>query len=382
MDKEGNILVIPRHLVFVKFIDIPSLEDEEIEKMAEFQALKEIPHPKEELVISFRNLGSYRDGFSSLMLTATTKDMIQQKIEERETLNLLTQSIRLHTELLYLYLLKRGLVSQDKVSFVVHIGREDSEILAVNRTRLIFSRGFINSERFLEEIDRSILAFERDKDNPPIDDVIVIYASGMDMKDVGPHIKARFSVPVNFCEYSEDLVDSDFMVQIELLPKEIISKKTKLEKRKESIVTYSLAGFVIILCVASLSFKLYEKNKLLDMLSTRVGGVESKIQGLEVYRKKIDAVKNHIGQGAFIIEVLENSYKIVPVDILISGLDYNGKESIFYKGTSKDMAGVLSFVKRLESSNYFNKVEVKYATKKKIKGEEVTDFSIQCELKL
>jgi hypothetical protein len=118
------------------------------------------------------------------------------------------------------------------------------------------------------------------------------------------------------------------------------------------------------------------------MLSTRVGGVESKIQGLEVYRKKIDAVKNHIGQGAFIIEVLENSYKIVPVDILISGLDYNGKESIFYKGTSKDMAGVLSFVKRLESSNYFNKVEVKYATKKKIKGEEVTDFSIQCELKL
>jgi hypothetical protein len=234
----------------------------------------------------------------------------------------------------------------------------------------------------LEEIDRSILAFERDKDSPHINDVIVIYASGMDIRDIEPHIKARFSVPVDFCEYSEDLTDSGFMVQIELLPKEIISKNKKLEKRKESSVTYSLAGFVIILCVASLSFKLYEKNKLLNMLSTRVDVVQSKIEGLEVYRKKTDVVKNYIGQSAFIIEVLENSYKIVPVDILISSLDYNGKDSIFYKGTSKDMAGVLSFVKRLEGSNYFNKVEVKYATKKKIKGEEVTDFSIQCELNL
>lgn len=382
MDKERDVLVIPRHLVFVKFIDVPSLEGSEIEKMAEFQALKEIPHPKEDLVISYRNLGSYRDGFSSLMLTVATKDMIQQKIKEREDLTLKTKGIRLHTELLYLYLLKKGLVGRDKTSFVFHIGKEDSEIMVVNRARIIFSRGFENSGRFLEEIDRSIAAFERDKDNPRIDDVIVVYASGMDVKDAAPQIKTRFSTPVNLCEYSGDLIAPDLQAEIEILPKEIICKDRKLQKRKEAVLTYSLAGFVLILFVASLSFKLYEKHKLLNMLSARTGEVQSKIEGLDGYCKKTDAVKDHVEQGSFIIEVLENCYKIVPQYISISGLDYNGKDSIFYKGTSRDMSSVLSFVKKLEGSKYFNKVEVRYATKKKVKGEEVTDFYIQCQVRL
>lgn len=382
MDKENKILVIPRHLVFVKFIDIPSVDESEIEKMAEFQAIKEIPRPKEDLIISYRNLGSYKEGFSSVMLAIANKQMIQDRIHEKELVNIKIQSIRLHTELLYLFLLKKGVITKDKVSFIIHIGKEHSEIMIVDKTRPIFSRGFKNSERFLEEIDRSVLAYERDKNNPEIENIVVTYASDIDIEDARPLIKEHFRIPVSFYGYSEDLTTIDLPAEIDLLPREIGDKTKKLQKRRELVVTFSLIGFIIILFSALVYFKIYEKNRFLNILSLRIAEMQSEIERLNSFLRKTEIAKNHREQGRFIIEILKQSYILIPGNISITGLEYNGKESIFYKGTSEDMSAIFAFAKRLEKSKYFIRVEVKYATKKKVKGKELTDFNIQCQLNL
>jgi len=382
VDKEKKVLVIPRHLVFLKFIDVPSLEDSEIEKMAEYQALKEIPHPKEEIVISYRNLGSFKNGFSSLMLAVAGKDMIQKRIQGLQSSGAKVEGIRLHSELLYLYLLKKGIIVSDKVSFIVYIGVEDSEVMIVNRGRIVFSRGFKNNEKFFDEVDRSTMAYQRYRDNDAIENVIVVYPSDVDMKDVREHIKGHFSAPVTFHECSEDLTESSFSAKINLLPKEVSRRKTKLQKRQESIVTYSLLGVFIVLFFAFFSFKMYEKKKFVDILSVKIQNAQSQVQGLDVYLKKTDVVKKHIERGRFIVELLERSYILIPSDIAISGLDYNGKDSVFYKGTSKGTSEVFALVKKLEGLKYFSKVEVKHATKKKVRGEEFTDFNIQCQLNI
>ena len=377
MDK---ILVIPRYLVFVKFIDIPSLDEAEITKIAEFQAIKEIPHSKEDLIVSYRNLGSYKKGYSSLMLAIASKDMIQERI--REVVNIRVENIRLHTELLHLYLLKKGVVSRDRVSFIVHIGKQDSEVLIIDKSRPVFSRGFKNSETFLEEIDRSVLAYERDKDNPCIDNVIITYASDIDVKDARPHIEGYFTMPVSFYEYGEDLAAVDVAAEIDLIPKEIARKKTALQKKKELIMTCSLLGLTVILFSGLFYYKIYEKSIVLDKHSERKSEIASRIQGLETLRKKTEIVKKYIERGGFIARVLERSYSIIPDDVSLKGLDYDGGDSIFYKGTSEDMSSVFSFVRKLEGAGYFDKVEVKHATKTKSKGKEFTDFNIQCRLKL
>ncbi len=382
MDKEKKVLVIPRYLVFLKFIDVPSLEDPEIEKMAEYQALKEIPHPKEEIVISYRNLSSFKNGFSSLMLAVAGKDMIQKRIQGLHRSGAKVESIRIRSELLYLYLLKKGIIASDKVSFIVYIGVEDSEVMIISRGRIVFSRGFKNNEKFFDEVDRSAMAYQRQKDNDAIDNVIVIYPSDVDMKDVREHIKSHFSAPVIFHECSEDLRESSFSAKIDLLPKEVSYRKTKLQKRQESIVTYSLFGVFIVLFFAFFSFKMYEKKQFIDILSVKIDDAQSQVQGLDIYLKKTDVVKKHIERGQFIVELLERSYILIPSDIAISGLDYNGKDSVFYKGTSKGTQEVFALVKKLEGLKYFSKVEVKHATKKKVRGKEFTDFNIQCQLNI
>lgn len=380
---DSNILVIPRYSVFMTFIDIPSLDESEIEKIAELQAIKETPYQKNEVVAGYRNLGSYKSGFSSVMLVIASKDMIQAKIQERSRLDIETDNIRLYTELLYLYLVKKEIVSRDKITFVVHIGREDSEIIVISGGRPVFSRGFKNSEKFLEEIDRSVLAYERNRDNLAIDDVVITYASDIDMSEAASYIEDHFAVPITFHEYkeSEDLLSSDLLPTVDLLPKEFGHKKKILQQRYQSMLTVSLIGFIALLFLTFPIFKLYERNRFLKMLSTRVEDMQSRVEKLDVCLKKTEIAKGHIDKGAFIAGLLEGLHVSVPNDISTSGLDYDGKNILFYKGTARDMPAILAFAKKLEGSEYFVKAEVKYAAKKKVKGREFTDFDIQCELK-
>ena len=125
------------------------------------------------------------------------------------------------------------------------------------------------------------------------------------------------------------------------------------------------------------------KKKRFIARGSNTDTIESLIKSLPTrYRKKTLIAKDHRKRGRFIIDILGHSYDLIPANISLSVVSYDGKKTISYKGTSKDMANILAFVKKLEKSEYFYTTEIKYATKKKVKGEEVTDFNIQCQLKM
>lgn len=370
-------MIIPRYLVIVRFLDVPSLDDAEIRKMIRFQAAKDIPYPENNMVISYRNLGSYMDGFSSIMLVVAKRDTIKGIVDGPEQS---PEAIRLHSELLYLHLIEKAILSNDKVDLIVHIGKEASEIMIVDKKRPIFSRGFKNSKRFLDEIDHSILSYQRNKGNPMIDNVVVSYPPNVDIKDARPHIQKHFTIPVNFYEYSEGLGKTNLPSQINLVPEDVIQKKARGLRRKELLVTGLLAGFIALLIVSFFLFKAHQKNQILSILSGKAIEIQSDGQRLEYLSKKIDSVKDHEKKGRIIGGILENFNNLKNPDILLSGLSYDGKNTVVYKGHSENMQTVFSFTRRLERSKFFREAEVKHVTKKKIKNKEFSDFSIHCKI--
>ncbi|MBU1852461.1 MAG: PilN domain-containing protein [Candidatus Omnitrophica bacterium] len=379
MEEKSNILIIPRHLVTVRFMDIPSLDNSEIGKIVRLQAIKEIPYPKEEMVISYRNLGSYKDGFSSIMLVIAKKEIVNEKLREGSLRGLEAENIRLHTEVVYLSLLKGGILDSNKVTLVIHMGREDSEIMIIDKKKPVFSRGFKNNDRFLEEIDRSMLVYKRDGLHPEVENILVAYPSMIDVEHVRQYLK-DFKIPVNFHEYSDDLTDSNLSLEIDLLPEELTLRKKKAKERQEHLVTYSLIGLVVILCFAFFALKIHEKKRLLEMLSSKTVKMQIETDQIGKYRKKIDLVIEHRKQGKFIIDTLEHSYSLIPPDISLSRLSYNEEEGVFYKGASESTSSIFGFVKRLEKSEYFDRVEIKHTAKKNVKLKEVTEFDVQCHL--
>lgn len=373
-----KLFVVPRHSVFLRFIDVPSLNLSEIRKMVEFQAVKDIPYPKEEMVVSHRIIGSYKDGFSSVMLAVANKDFIKDFISKSGSVDF----IRLHTELMYLYLLKNSILEKGKVNFVIHIGAEDSEMMIIDSERLIFSRGFRNSEKFLEEIDNSILAFEKNRNNPAVDNIIIINPSYVDIKDAESYLRGHFTLPVKFCEYSEDLSALDLDAKIDFVPEETNDKRQGLQRKKEYMFTCALLVLAVFLLLGSLFFKTHEKRKILNELSSSLSAVQPDLENLDSLLRKTQLVNNRIEQGKFIARILKNSHELAVRGIDISGIEYDGKKDILYKGTSSSMDFISNFVKALEGPGYFSSVEVKYAAKKMVKDAEVIVFDINSKLKL
>ena len=365
----------------MRFIEIPSLDDSEIKKMAEFQALKEVPYQRDEILFGYRNLGSHREGFSSIMLAILKRETAENMIKEKGLDGCKIEAIRLHSELLCLFLLNKKVVNPDKVELVVYIGEEASEIMVLDKTVLRFSRGLKNSDRFLEEVAQSVLNYKRNKKNNEIEHVIVVYSSWIDLSEVRRHIRDHFNVPVGFFEYQEDFTKLDLGAEISLLPKKINERQVKARKRQERLATYSLIGFILVLAFSLLFYKIHEKKKFLERLNSKVAQVQVRTKELDSLFKKTEAAERHNKRGRFIIEILNQSYDLVPRDIQISTLEYDGEKKVSYKGISSDMSDILSFTKALEKSKYFSDVEVKYATKKKVKGAEVTDFNIQCRIR-
>jgi len=364
--------------VVLRFVELPSTDHLEIRSMAEFQALKEIPYSKEEIIVSFRNLGSYKDGFSCIMLAVMKRQLAEDMIKDRK---IKPEGMRLWTELLYLYMVKKGIVKHDKVSLVVDIQKDCSEVIVIDKTKPVFSRGFKYKEDLLEEMGNSVAAYKRGKDNRGIEEVIISHGPDLSVENAMPHIKALFSCPVNFYEYKEGLGSLNLPLEIDLLPGEYVDKKLKRESARQLFLTCFLLFVALAMTVSFFVFKVHQKNKISLMLTEKTDKIQKAAEELNMLLKKTDILKSEKIDGETAINILKESYELAPGDILLSGFNYDGKDMLYCKGSAGNMASVLNFIRILERSKYFKKAEVKYATKRVTGNQEITDFNIACQVK-
>jgi L-lactate utilization protein LutC len=361
----------------LRFIELPSTDASEIKNMVEFQAFKETPYAKDEIITSYKNLGSYKKGFSCIMLAIVKKEIIENMIQQAKDE---IEDIRLETELLYSFLLQKGIIKSDKVSLAINIKKEYAEIVITDKTKLIFSRSIKNRADLMKELANSMLFYNRDKANNAINDVNVTYSKEIDVKDIKLQIEDYFKTPVNFCEYSDDLVSMDIPLHISFLPKEYNDKMANKENKKELLLTSCLVFIAIAALSTLLIFKLHEKDKTLNLLSSHMSSIQHDVDQLRDFLRKAEILKSQKQKGDLVINVLKGSYDLTPSDIFLYRLEYDGRYDFSYKGTVSNASDVFNFVKALEKSKYFKNVEVKYTTKKVVQNQEVTDFNILCQI--
>ncbi len=345
--------------------------------MAEFQALKETPYSKDEIIISYRNIGSYKKGFSYIMLAIVKKEIIGNMMRQAKDE---IEDIRLETELLYSFLLQKDIAKSNKVNLVISVKKENAEIIIMDNTKLIFSRSIKAGAGFMKEIADTMLFYNRDKANNPVDNVNVIYSKEVNIKDMKLQIEDYFKMPVNLYEYSDGMGNLGLPLYISFLPKEYNDKMADKENKKELLLTSCLILTAILALLSLLIFKLYEKDKTLNLLSNQINSIQYDASQLRSFLKKAEILKSQKQKGGFIINVLKRSYELKPSNIFLYRLEYDGRYDFSYKGTVSSASEVFNFVKALEKSGYFKKVEVKYTAKKVVQNQEVTDFNILCQI--
>src|SRR3990167_988360 len=73
--------VIPRRFAILRHLSLPSHADSEIRKMVELQIAKQIPYPREDVVLDYLIIEKQPSGYSKVLIVAVHKDVINRYLK-------------------------------------------------------------------------------------------------------------------------------------------------------------------------------------------------------------------------------------------------------------------------------------------------------------
>ncbi|MDD5072491.1 MAG: pilus assembly protein PilM [Candidatus Omnitrophica bacterium] len=405
-----TVLVIPRQSVTTKTLSLPSHDPAEIEEMAGFQAIKQIPYPKEEITYGVSPIETTAEGYSKVMLVICHKDMVERPLEVMRSCGFSPSKVTLSSIGILNWLrMDPDFMARAGAApvIVVECDKSATDIVIADKEKVIYTRGLTFGsgggadyiERLKEEITRTLVTFEKESLTlKPVKAVFTGYLPGMEAHKeslenaMGIKVEFRdaFKVfPSGVPERSRPFTSTGSFAslignaagpdRVDLLPGRFKVARSVKIRRNEAMVSLSLAAAVLILLSLVVVNKLHQKEELLRVLELRLKKTAPSAQ--EIGRKKelADIVRSESSQRARPLLILNEFYRIAPPSINLALYKYDeGRVDI--KGTSSALSEVFRFVKLLDDSPYFENVEVKYAAKRKTPQAEFVDFEISCPL--
>ncbi|MFH0771649.1 MAG: pilus assembly protein PilM [Candidatus Omnitrophota bacterium] len=404
------ILVIPRQSVTTKTVKLPSRDPLEIEEMAGFQALKQIPYSKDEIIYGFKVIGVDAEGYSDVMLVICHKDAVERPIAALKNCGLIPAKVTLSSfGLLNWFNLDEELRRKADISavMVVECDMKDSDIAIIRSGRLIYTRGLAfgasegirYAERLISDIKKTLTVYEKEtKAGHPAE--VVFTGSISALADSAGLIKESLNMPSEIIgsfknislnvtaeeasleaktSYSSLIGSIAGPEEVDLLPRTLKFALAARLKKRDFMTAVILMFFV----VASLSYavvnKIARKEGVLRDLESILKETNPEAQRLDKMRLVSEIIKSQSKKKKEALDILNELYKIIPSDIYLVMYTYEGG-MIELKGTASVLSEVFRLVTILENSPCFQNVRVRYATKRKAGSQEFVDFEIACSV--
>ncbi len=129
--------LLSRSAMIVKFISLPTIQKNEIEKMLSFEAEQYLPFPLSEIEMDYHII-SQEAPQSKIILIAAKKTLIKQHLNLLETIDLYPSSIKVSSIALYNSSLSQP--RKEGIYLQVHIGATHTDINMITNNQLKFSR--------------------------------------------------------------------------------------------------------------------------------------------------------------------------------------------------------------------------------------------------
>ncbi|MBU1087064.1 MAG: type IV pilus assembly protein PilM [Candidatus Omnitrophica bacterium] len=129
--------ILSRSTMIVKFINLPTIQKQEIEKMLSFEAEQYLPFPLSEIEMDYHIISQVAPE-SKILLIAAKKTLIKDHLSFLETLDLYPDSIKVSSIALYNSSLAQA--RKEGIYLQVHIGAAHTDINLITHNQLSFCR--------------------------------------------------------------------------------------------------------------------------------------------------------------------------------------------------------------------------------------------------
>jgi len=400
------ILNIPRHLVTVRFLKLPSTDDEEIRKMAGIESLRHVPYADEDTVSGCRIVEKRPDGYSAVLIAVTQTETVRKEAETLKEAGVAAVSASLGSEALLLWYLALRAKEEESTALLVNIDAGHIDIDIIEGKKLVFTRGVsygaagpIAAGKIIEQAGVSMAAYKKESGKSV--DKIVLTGRFAQANELKPVIADRLGLPVEIIDQAAALPEGGkFRAELEAasfaellgpaLRREeasvnLLPEPAREERRIELVKKNIASAAVVLALIAAVAFgtllkKFHDKRAYISYADAELAKIEPRVRQAKKMVREMDIIASKIAERPLAIDLVNETFRITPPGISLATMEYESHKTVTLRGTSPGLSDVFKFVTILEKSPYFENVKVKYANKRAGQAPEQADFEIVCPI--
>lgn len=422
--KANTTLVVPRSLVTVRYLQLPTSNPAELDSMVDMQVVRQIPYSKEEMIYDYYVTGATAEGYTKVLLIIVHKDVVLRYIRILSKAGITPDFVELDSfavvELCrFLGSFEQNLFEGENPIVILDTDYAVTNILIIKDGMPVFTRSISIGRMHIDnktlppsgkdwisewaiEVNRSLNVFQKDYELPIKKIVVFEGNEGTLLPAINGRIGFQFE-KCNISKYIEggNLSGADSALPngtvasfaallgavkegsstvVNLIPSETKAHILSVNRRKTLTVTAILAIGVLVMLGATFNKKIQDRKKYLVSLDAKLRETNPAAKELSVKKDRLALIKKQLSVEGTSLDLLRELYDIIPQKTALTLFMYDDSQGVTIKGVSPAMSEVFELVPKLENSSYFEKVTTRSATQRKIKGQELTDFQIDCTI--
>ncbi|NQT47015.1 MAG: pilus assembly protein PilM [Candidatus Omnitrophica bacterium] len=415
---------IPRKALTMRYLSIPSTDPDEIGKMVSLQAAKQLPYPAEEIIYDHVKVKDEPNGYAKVLLAIAHRDVVKRSLDLLGSAGIDPRMVALDAESLALwYTRRKGPKAPAATEALIELDADSAEIEIIESGHLVLSRSAslapeeggqidtgkrsessLNLERLIRELEKTLLISK--KENIKEIERIVLTGAGDYFAKAKDALGSHFHLPVEELDSIEEFaVSPDLLfspgresmkkvsfgsllglikysesLQIDLIPPEVREVRATLVARREVVRVAAFFVSAVMIFAASAWLNMSNKERCLLRLDAELKRNEGVVNRVSKMVRNIDTIKEQLSRRVSAIDVMREIYRITPQGVSLVSIDFAEGKILLLRGTSGSMSEALELLSTLEESPFFTDAKMKYATKRMVKGVELTDFELSSSL--
>jgi len=417
---DSIVISIPRNLVTVRNLQLPTTDPHELKEMIDLQASKQTPYAKEEIIADFQVVRRSPEGYTDVVLITTHRSVSNRCLKILDDFHLKAAGIRLSSHgVLSSWQLMRGATRDEErgPTAVLDIDSNFSDFLVTRSGAVTFTKALSigsakllseeenEGEKLAEEIQRAVDIYESERVGQGITKLVVTGAE-VDLARVIPSLTTKLRLPVQRVSLVEQLPGAREAMDlpeaqrgsvsfagvlglawnaesagIDLTPQEVRIREA-LEHKGRAIMVMGILGVSILTALTALvSQHVYFKKQYLEQLDGEIARTQPAANDVDALKKKLKMIRAAERIENSSLEVLSVLHRSTPPEIYLKSIAFEEQSHVVLKGMTQKMSAVFEFVSTLEKLPNFHQVKAKNATRSGSKdGSDEIEFEITCPL--
>lgn len=417
---DSIVISIPRNLVTVRNLQLPTTDPHELKEMIGLQAAKQTPYSKEEIIADFQVVRRTPEGYTDVVLITTHRSVSNRCLKILDDFRLKAAGIRLSSHgVLRSWQLMRGATRDEErgPTAVLDIDSNFSDFLVTRSGSVTFTKALsIGSakllseaeneiEKLAEEIQRAVDIYESERVGQGITKLVVTGAE-VDLARLIPSLTATLRLPVQRVSLVERLPGAREAMDlpeaqrgsvsfaavlglawdaesagIDLTPQEVRIREALEHKGRAIMVMGILSVSILTALTALVSQHVYFKKQYLEQLEGEISRTQQAANDVEALKKRLKIIREAERRENSSLEILSVLHRSTPPEIYLKAIAFEEQSHVVLKGMTQKMSTVFEFVSTLEKLPNFRQVKAKHATRSGSKdGSDEIEFEITCPL--